>query len=429
MSGENLNSTLGNSGAPVMWALAGALVGGAAVVVASRGRTGGAAVSAASERAMIVMTQQLRHDLRTDIANEVKISVVKTTSQLGTSLQSQERELGKQLTGHYQSIQDRLSPVAAVSREMQTMTVKMQNLENIFLSPKKRGTFGEQQLEAIIQDSMHQQSYDFQYTLSNGKRPDCVLHLPSPIGALAIDSKFPLESFQELERVVNGADAIGSGNDTTSIATTYGTPDGTKQARQKIEDALKKHIRDIRDKYIIIGETAECAILFLPSESLFAQVVQEHPTILSFANQQKVWLACPTTLMAVLTTLRGVVRGMALTNQTEELLGEVSELSKDVERLGTRFEKAQKSVDAAKENLRLLQISMDKIQRRKFKLDLLDGFEHKPALTSKTSQQPTTVAAAPVENAASNNLVSDIMVDDVEAALAEKLVASKLRSL
>jgi DNA recombination protein RmuC len=367
-----------NTASALAWAVAGAAVGGAAVAaIAYRTR------STTTERAMAVMTQQLRHDLRSDIANEVKLSAIQTTSHVGTSLQSQERELGKQLTGHYQTIHDRLQPVAAVSREMQGLTLKMQNLENIFLSPKKRGAFGEQQLEAIIQDSMHQQSYDFQYTLSNGKRPDCVLHLPSPIGALAIDSKFPLDAFQQLDRVVNGAD------DANGSATASGAQNDTaKQARSKIEEALKKHIKDIHDKYIIAGETAECAILFLPSESIFAQVVQEHPAILSFANQQRVWLACPTTLMAVLTTLRGVVRGMALSNQTEELLGEVSELSKDVERLGTRFEKAQKSVDAAKENLRLLQISMDKIQRRKFKLDVLDGFEGRPALETTLGDPP-----------------------------------------
>jgi DNA recombination protein RmuC len=384
MSGEGGNEPTGspgnnnNNASALAWAVAGAAVGGAVVAtIAYRTR------SATTERAMAVMTQQLRHDLRTDIANEVKLSAVQTTSRVGTSLQSQERELGKQLTGHYQTIHDRLQPVAAVSREMQGLTLKMQNLENIFLSPKRRGTFGEQQLEAIIRDSMHQQSYDFQYTLSNGKRPDCVLHLPSPIGVLAIDSKFPLDAFQQLDRVVNLTDGA---NDSTTVNGTQN--DTAKQARSKIEEALKKHIKDIHDKYIIAGETAECAIIFLPSESIFAQVVQEHPAILSFANQQRVWLACPTTLMAVLTTLRGVVRGMALSNQTEELLGEVSELSKDVERLGTRFEKAQKSVDAAKENLRLLQISMDKIQRRKFKLDVLDGCEERPVLKATPGDPP-----------------------------------------
>ena len=231
-------------------------------------------------------------------------------------------------------------------------------------------------------------------------------------------SGVPLESFQELARIVNGADATSSGNTTTSSNGVESTHDGAKQARHKIEDALKKHIKDIHEKYIIAGETAECAILFLPSESLFAQVVQEHPRILSFANQQRVWLACPTTLMAVLTTLRGVVRGMALTNQTEDLLSEVGELSKDVERLGTRFEKAQKSVDAAKENLRLLQISMDKIQRRKFKLDAMDGFERNPGLPLKTAANQSTIpkAVSPVPD--------DIVLDefDVGAANEENLV-------
>lgn len=343
--------------------LAGAVVGGVAcgaLFVVSRGRQSMVSTEHLMTKLMQDFHNNLRRDIQQDIAKEVHQSVTTTIACFGNSLQVQEREIGKRLIGHYQTIQDRLQPIHFARQELQTMTRKMGNLENIFMSPKKRGIFGELQLESIISDVMHHGSYDFQFTLSNGKRPDCVLHLPSPIGALAIDSKFPLESFLEFN----------------SLETSIKQPSSSEleKARQKVGDSLRKHIKDIAEKYILPGETADCAVLFLPSVSLFAQLVVDHPQVYHEANRQRVWIACPTTLMAVLTTLRGVVRGMALHHKTDEMLSEVVELSKDIDRLVQRMEKANKSVDVAKENLRQMQVSIDKIQRRKMKMEIMDSF-------------------------------------------------------
>jgi DNA recombination protein RmuC len=343
--------------------LAGAIAGGVAcgaLFVVSRGRQSMVSTEHLMTKLMQDFHNNLRRDIQQDIAKEVHQSVTTTIACFGNSLQVQEREIGKRLIGHYQTIQDRLQPIHFARQELQTMTRKMGNLENIFMSPKKRGIFGEIQLESIISDVMHHGSYDFQFTLSNGKRPDCVLHLPSPIGALAIDSKFPLESFLEFN----------------SLETSIKQPSSSEleKARQKVGDSLRKHIKDIAEKYILPGETADCAVLFLPSVSLFAQLVVDHPQVYHEANRQRVWIACPTTLMAVLTTLRGVVRGMALHHKTDEMLSEVVELSKDIDRLVQRMEKANKSVDVAKENLRQMQVSIDKIQRRKMKMEIMDSF-------------------------------------------------------
>lgn len=355
--------------------LASAVLGGAAcgaLFAVSRGRQRIVSTELVMTKLMQDFHQNLRRDIHQDIAKEVHQSVTATTAHFGTSLQAQEREIGKRLNGHYETIQDRLQPVQSARQELQTMTLKMEHLESIFLSPKRRGTFGEQQLEALIGDVMHHGSYDFQFTLSNGKRPDCVLHLPSPIGDLAIDSKFPLEAFMEL----NNMETSGLPRSSLEL----------DKARQKVGESLKKHIKDIADKYILPGETADCAILFLPSESLFAQLVEDHPKIYQEANRQRVWIACPTTLMAVLTTLRGVVKGMGLHQRTDEMLSEVAELSKDIDRLAQRMDKANKSVDVAKENLRLMQVSIDKILRRKAKLDVMDGFTDRMGMVSSGLQ-------------------------------------------
>jgi DNA recombination protein RmuC len=304
--------------------------------------------------------QQELQTLRQSIQHDLEKHVLLAKSQVATSWQVQERERHQQLSGHYQAMQDKLKPLDFARQELVAMSTKITQLENIFLNPKRRGTFGELQLEDIIRDVFPAGSYDFQFTLSNGKRPDCVLHLPPPIGALCIDSKFPLEAFLEAE----ASKADGASRDQHKVH------------RQKVQDSLKKHIKNISERYILPGETADCAILFLPSEYLFSAILTDYypHVLLDAANRQRVWLACPTTLLAVLTTLRGVVRGM----RSDETMREVSELTRDVERLLLRMEKAERSVDAARESLRLMHVSIEKIQRRKARLDAMGIMEKDP---------------------------------------------------
>lgn len=378
-------------------AVVGAACGGI-LMVASRGRfprTNTALIAdqtASVSKMMRDMTQALRRDIHQDISKEVEESLLTTTNHFVTSLQSQEREIGKRLASHYQIIQDRLVPIQSVRQELQTMTLQVEHLVRIFTSPKRRGTFGELHLEAIICDAMHQGSYDFQYTLSNGKRPDCILYLPSPIGSLAIDSKFPLESFLELNECM----------EQTSSENNTSRPDSEKALRLKVEDSFRKHIKDIAYKYIIPGETADCAILFLPSESLFAQLVQDFPAIWQEANRHRVWIACPTTLMAVLTTLRGVVRGMSLQQKTADMRSEIGEMLKDVDRLVRGTEKyssdAQNIVDVTKKNLRSVKVWTRKIQRRKLNLDRMDASTAMAVERDITPQQKEVESGADTSN-------------------------------
>lgn len=148
-------------------------------------------------------------------------------------------------------------------------------------------------------------------------------------------------------------------------------------ARKKLSDNLRKHVKDIADKYIIPGETADCALLFLPSEAIFCEIVEHHVSIITDAHKLRVWIACPTTLMAVLTTMRGVVRGMAVNERADAIVSEVGGILSDIERLVARAEKVERNVENARENLRQMRISVDKVVRKKEKLDSLneDGGE------------------------------------------------------
>ena len=218
--------------------------------------------------------------------------------------------------------------------------------------------------------------YEFQATLSNGSRVDCLLKLPSPIGNLAIDSKFPMM------------------DDIDDASTT------DPQRKKIMAASLDKHISDISKKYIIAGETADCAILFLPSESLFIEIVQHHPHIVQQANRQAVWLACPTTLHAVLTTLQGVVRGMTLHHQTRDVFALFEKSSNDIRLFLEKFENAEKSVVKAKRELASMHGSYEKIRKSKEKLDrmLSGGGLDTTTTLGVNNDNPTTTDANGVEN-------------------------------
>jgi len=377
-------NTPAQSASPASYAIAGALLGGAAAVFVLRGR-GGASLQrvteqAATDKAVQQAVESMNSALQ-GIRQEVQQSVSSAESRLGSKLQTQERAIVHGMSSHYKDLGSRLDTVNAARTELSGMSRKMDDLQTIFISPKRRGAFGELQLEAIISDVMHPGSYQFQATLSNGKRPDCLLKLPQPIGNLVIDSKFPMDSFVELSKIPQ------------ALTVTTDSSDAVVAARKKLSDNLRKHIKDIADKYILPGETADCALLFLPSEAIFAEIIEHHAAIVTEAHQARVWIASPTTLMGVLTTMRGVVRGMAVSERADAIVSEVGAIIKDVDRLIARSEKVEKHVEGARENLRLMRISIEKVQRRKQKLDLLNDEVGETPLVSSVSPPDSPVSA------------------------------------
>ena len=354
---------------PVSFVVAGAFIGGAAATFALRGRGGAMFQRGVDQEKTVKQAMESMNSALNGLRQDVQQSVTSAESRLGSKLQTQERAIVHGLSSHYKDLNTRLDTVNAARNELSSMSRKMDDLQTIFISPKRRGAFGELQLEGIISDVMHPGSFQFQATLSNGKRPDCLLKLPPPIGNLAIDSKFPMDSFLELSKVP-----------LASLDAKTDSPD-LLAARKKLSDNLRKHVKDIADKYIIPGETADCALLFLPSEAIFCEIVEHHASIITEAHKLRVWIACPTTLMAVLTTMRGVVRGMAVNERADAIVSEVGGILQDIERLVARAEKVERNVENARENLRQMRISVDKVVRKKEKLDSLneDGGERMAA--------------------------------------------------
>ena len=219
------------------------------------------------------------------------------------------------------------------------------SLHEILNDKRSRGAFGEVQLSALICNMIPEQHFSFQHLLSNHKRPDCMLFLPEPTGNIAIDAKFPLENYRLL------VDSASS--DTERV-----------QAERQFKIDIRKHIQDIADKYIIPGETADGAVMFIPAEAVFAEIHARHADLVEFAQKAKIWMVSPTTMMAVLTTARAVLKDAATRQQVHEIQKHLRVLATDFERFQERMENLAKHIAQANQDVEQVQISSRKITQR-----------------------------------------------------------------
>ena len=187
-------------------------------------------------------------------------------------------------------IQKRLSVIDEAQKRMDHLSSNVISLQNILTDKKTWGAFGEIQLQTIVENALPKQFVDFQYTLSNNKRVDCIIHLPKPNGDMAIDAKFPLESYRQL------------------VENSQNSQFPVEKIAKNFKKDIKKHITDIAEKYILSPKTAESAILFIPAEAIFAEIHANHLDLVEFSQRQHVWLASPTTLMAILATAKSVIK-------------------------------------------------------------------------------------------------------------------------
>ena len=221
----------------------------------------------------------------------------------------------------------------------------MVSLEEVLSDKRSSGAFGEVQLSSLIKNLLPETNYQFQKTLSNGKRVDCLLLLPQPTGNLAIDAKFPLEDYKNMIKQYC--------SDSTQI-----------QMQQKFKQAIKKHIDDIASKYIIPGETADGSILFLPAESVFAEIHANFYEIVEYAYKKKVWLTSPTTMMAILTTSLAAIKDVATKKQINIIQKHLSLLSQDFGRFQKRMDNLARHIKQADEDVTQIHHSSKKISNR-----------------------------------------------------------------
>ncbi|MDO6732698.1 DNA recombination protein RmuC [Marinovum sp. 2_MG-2023] len=255
-------------------------------------------------------------------------------------------------------LQERLTAIDKAQDNITKLSGDVLSLQDILSNKQTRGAFGEIQLNDIVSKALPSDSYTLQATLSNGKRVDCLIHLPNPPGPIAIDSKFPLEAYEALRN----ADS----------------PERLQRAATQLRQSLRKHIKDISERYILDGETADGALMFLPSEAVYAELHANFPEVVRDGFAARVWIVSPTTCMATLNTMRAILKDARMREQAGAIRKELSLLFGDVERLGTRVENLDRHFGQAAKDIAEIKISSDKAGRRARRLDNFDFEELAP---------------------------------------------------
>ena len=245
---------------------------------------------------------------------------------------------------------ERLGVLAQNANELKNISGDIANFKNILMGNKQaRGTFGERQLEDLVADVMPPETYEFQYVLPTNVRPDCVIRLPYPPGDMVIDSKFPLEAYNRMQENPN---------------------DGL--ARKQFEVDVRRHIDAIADKYIIPGVTADSAMMFIASESIFETLHRQFPNTIEYGAKQKVFIVSPATLWATLNTIRAVLSDIKIKRVAGQIKKELDLLLTDLGRLADRADKVQQHFAQAQNDIDLLQTSIGKISPRAEKMRAMD---------------------------------------------------------
>ena len=302
--------------------------------------------------------QQLTGSLRT-ITEAQATSQTKLVSVINERLAEVQNKMGESLQGSATKtarslgeLQQRLETIDKAQENIEKLSGNVLSLQDILSNKQTRGAFGEIQLNDIVSKALPSDSYSFQATLSNGKRADCLLKLPNPPGSIVIDSKFPLEAYENLRNAENDNQLV--------------------EAKRLMKTSVRAHIKSISEKYIIEGETAESAMMFLPSEAVYAELHANFSEIVREGFEAKVWIVSPTTCMATLNTMRAILKDARMREQAGAIRTELGLLFKDVERLSDRVTNLDRHFVMASKDIEEIKISAKRSGNRARKLDNFD---------------------------------------------------------
>lgn len=247
---------------------------------------------------------------------------------------------------------ERLATIDRAQSQITALSEQVVDLQNILNNKQARGAFGETQLSDIVQDGLPESAFALQHTLSNGKRADCLIRLPNPPGPVVVDSKFPLEAFKRFA----GAE----------------DPNEKKEALKQLGRDTLKHAQDIAEKYIISGETADAALMFLPSESVFSELHLSLPEMIEKCRALRVYPVSPNTMSLTLNTVRAIMRDVKMREQAGLIQKEVAVLMEDISRLGERVDKLKTHFSQANKDIEQIETSTRKIDSRGARITALE---------------------------------------------------------
>lgn len=308
---------------------------------------------------MIELDRQLKDTLartREDLTLKVDEFSLKTEHRMNhiSGLVEQRLQHGFEKTNQtFVDIVKRLTIIDEAQKKISDLSTNVLSLQEILADKRARGAFGEVQLHTLIQNVLPDNAYSLQHTLKNGTRADCVLFLPEPSGSIVIDAKFPLEDYQ--------------------MSILPELDDAKRRIAQKqFALAVKKHISDIAEKYILPGETSDGAVMFIPAEAVFSEIHAHYPDIVALAHQRRVWLTSPTTMMAVLTTAHSVLKDAATREQVHVIQEHLRNLAQDFNRFEKRMDNLSKHLQQANQDAEQVHISAKRIANRFNKIEKVE---------------------------------------------------------
>ena len=286
------------------------------------------------------------------------------TGRLGQTMTEQTKSTHESLA----KLQERLAVIDTAQGNIQSLAGQVVQLQAILSNKQTRGAFGQSRMEAIVADGLPMGAYEFQATLSNGSRPDCLIRMPNGAPSLAIDAKFPLEAWNAIRAAAN--------------------PEHSKIAGQQFRRDLELHIRDIAEKYLIPGETQDTAFLFVPSESIFAEIHENFEAIVQKAQRARIVIVSPSLLMLSIQVIQAVLKDQRMREQAHVIQSEVAHLMDDLSRLDERVRKLQGHFAMAQKDVDMIVTSADKLARRGERIEALEFETAKEPAKTRAEDRP-----------------------------------------
>lgn len=289
-----------------------------------------------------------------DLARAVNERLDRMTHKVGTDLNETSRKTHESIA----KLNERLAVIDTAQKNLTELSTNMVSLQEILANKQARGAFGQMRMETIVKDGLPKGSYTFQATLSNGRRPDCLLHFPNTKAGLVIDAKFPLEGFEAFR--------------------TARREDEKKEAARRVRTDVGKHIDAMAERYFIPGETQDTAILFVPSEAIYADLCEYFSDLVQKAYRARIVICAPNMLMLAVQTMQAILKDVKMREQAHLIQREVTRLMDDVGRLRDRVLDLQRHFGQANEDIDKILTSSDKIAARGRKIEALEFEEPAP---------------------------------------------------
>ncbi len=280
----------------------------------------------------------------------------KVSHRIGQNLESQAQRTGDNLN----KLNERLAVIDRAQKNIADLSGQMIGLQDILANKQSRGAFGQGRMEAIIADGLPKNAYSFQATLSNKKRPDCLIHLPGDAADIVIDAKFPLEAFEAYKNAAS--------------------PQEVKEAERQMQQDIGKHIKDIAERYLIPGETQDTAMMFVPSESIYADLYESFDNLIQKAYRSRIVIVSPSMLMLSIQVFQTILKDARMREQAHLIQDEVVKVLEDVNRLRDRILDLQRHFGQAQGDIDKILISSDKISRRGQRIEDLELDENDPEI-------------------------------------------------